>query len=180
MNESIEWEGDQWQQWVQGQAWRRTGVEWTMEAGNLRPVAVVTTEVEHRGRAPTRVVIDEAWGQVVEWGETMHGEGTALGTAQFALWAAAGLFGAQAVLHWLRATCWGAASRAEGHELLSCAATAASALLYLGMANGISLTTCAGGGGVPSRAASAPAIYELCRIQYHIFYLNLLDSNANS
>ena len=51
-----------------------------MEAGNLRPVAVVTTEVEHRGRAPTRVVIDEAWGQVVEWGETMHGEGTALGT----------------------------------------------------------------------------------------------------
>ena len=71
---SIEWGGDQWQRWVQGQAWRRTGVEWTVEACNLRPVAVVTTEVEHRGRAPTRVVIDEAWGQVVEWGEQMYGE----------------------------------------------------------------------------------------------------------
>ena len=72
---SIEWDGDQWQRWVQGQAWRRTGVEWMIQAGNLRPVTVMTTELEHRGRAPTRVVIDDAWGQVVEWGERMQREG---------------------------------------------------------------------------------------------------------
>ena len=85
---SIEWGGDQWQRWVQGQAWRRTGVEWTVEAGNLRPVAVVTTELEHRGRAPTRVVIDEAWGQVVEWGEMMHDEGAAPGDRDLEPWQA--------------------------------------------------------------------------------------------
>ena len=71
---SIEWDGDQWHQWVQGQAWRRTGVEWMVEAGNLRPVTVMATELEHRGRASTRVVMDEAWGQVVEWGQRMATE----------------------------------------------------------------------------------------------------------
>ena len=63
---SIEWDGDQWQPWVQGQAWRRTGVEWKVEAGNLWPVIVMATELEHKGGEPTRVVIDKAWGQVVE------------------------------------------------------------------------------------------------------------------
>lgn len=85
--------------------------------------------------------------------------------AQLALWAAAGLFGSQAVLHWLRAACRKSqpGARSEGHELLSCAATAASALLYLGMANGISLTSCLLGDGVPPRPIFAfhPALRAL-------------------
>lgn len=67
------------------------------------------------------------------------------GTAEATLWAAAGVFGLQAILHWCRATCVASNARVKQHELLSGAAQGVAALLYLAMACGLSLSSYADG-----------------------------------
>lgn len=58
--------------------------------------------------------------------------------AQASLLVACAAFALQSALHWMRAACAAINARAQQHELLSGAATSACALMYQGMACGIS------------------------------------------
>eukprot|EP00747_Dinoflagellata_sp_TGD_P186942 gnl/TRDRNA2_/TRDRNA2_44339_c0_seq1.p1 gnl/TRDRNA2_/TRDRNA2_44339_c0~~gnl/TRDRNA2_/TRDRNA2_44339_c0_seq1.p1 ORF type:complete len:275 (-),score=17.28 gnl/TRDRNA2_/TRDRNA2_44339_c0_seq1:126-950(-) len=75
------------------------------------------------------------------------------GTAQAAQWVACVVFLLQMLLHWSRAWCVVANTRAQHHELLSGASTGVCGLLYLAIADGLS-----------------EDLYTVGSRQYRIFY----------
>lgn len=80
--------------------------------------------------------------------------------AQVGLWVTCAIFSAQAVFHWIRATCVAENARARQHELLAGSAAGSSALLYQGMACGLSLAkVAADAAGADSSAAAGTRVF---------------------
>lgn len=92
-------------------------------------------------------------------------------TAQVCLWGACILFYTQAAMHWSRATCVAESARAQQLELLAGAATTISALLYQGMACGLSVAHLAANPDPHSAAADQ-------RIFFAFWYLERVTAGS--